>query len=497
MVSSQGNNKVDAVVVTTPYSTGCCIALDMQKRGYELICVWSKGFSENMKTHVPNSCKSLKWSVVLDEAGSVQETANLIRDVATLHNYNIVACCCGGEAGVDLADALSEELGLLTNGTHIKNRRDKKVQQELANQAGLRSIRQASGTCYNDEVEQFLQTESYPVIVKPLDSAGSDGVKLCRTYQEAKNHFNNLLGSPMVNGGLCEEVLCQEFLKGKEYVVDHVSRDGKHKCVMVWLYDKRPINGGDFVYFGDIPIDPKSPQAELLIPYVQKILDVLGVRNGPSHAEVIMTQDGPCMVEMNCRAHGGDGNWRPLCQAMTGGYDQVSAAVDSYVDEVAFENLPDLPPSPLLASGQCVDLVSYVEGTVKATPGYDIIKALPSFVCMESHITKGTYVKKTVDIATDSGSLVVVHSDPTILARDIAIIRSIESSNAMFEFEEDDIEYWQTRQKQFLSKPMSLDFVGGGFHNRLLSRTGKRRSEMGTPINRKSMFNNLYDNGAI
>ena len=35
-------------------------------------------------------------------------------------------------------------------------------------------------------------------------------------------------------------VLCQEFLKGKEYVIDQVSREGVHKTMMVWVYDKRP-----------------------------------------------------------------------------------------------------------------------------------------------------------------------------------------------------------------------------------------------------------------
>ena len=49
---------------------------------------------------------------------------------------DIVACVCGGEAGVDLADALSEYLGLLSNGTAVANRRDKKVQQELTLNSG-------------------------------------------------------------------------------------------------------------------------------------------------------------------------------------------------------------------------------------------------------------------------------------------------------------------------------------------------------------------------
>ena len=449
-----------------------------------------------MKTHVPASCNSLTWAAELEEdASSIQATAASVNQVAQDNGWAIVACCCGGEAGVDLADALSEELGLLiTNGTASFNRRDKKVQQELAQAAGLRSVRQASGSSFVGPVQSFLETENYPVIVKPLDSAGSDGVKLCKSYAEAKRHFLHLIGSPMVNGGLCEEALCQEYLQGKEYVVDHVSRDGVHKTTMVWVYDKRAINGGDFVYFGDIPIDPLSPEAQVLIPYVRAILDVLGVRNGPSHGEVIMTQDGPCLVEMNCRAHGGDGNWRPLCQAMTGGYDQVSASVDAYVDPVAFDRLPHQPPSPLLASGQCVDMVSYVEGTVKATPGYDLIQALPSFVCMETHIEPGSRVQKTVDLATDAGTCVLLHHDATVLARDLAIVRSLESTHSMFEFVVDEQQTamdaeWATKRAQFLAKSTSLDFG-----RRTLVRTGRRMSEF---MDRQAAFNNIYDNNAL
>lgn len=57
---------------------------------------------------------------------------------------------------------------------------------------------------------------SYPVVLKPTDSAGSDGVKLCHNFDEAKTHFEYLLTVEAVNGGYNTEVLCQEFLRGKE-----------------------------------------------------------------------------------------------------------------------------------------------------------------------------------------------------------------------------------------------------------------------------------------
>mmetsp|Transcript_22138 Transcript_22138/g.35661 ORF Transcript_22138/g.35661 Transcript_22138/m.35661 type:complete len:497 (+) Transcript_22138:172-1662(+) len=478
-------DRKEAVVVCTPYSTGCCMALEMQQRGYNLLVCWNKGFSEVMKTHVPDSCSSLKYAAEVDERESLAETAAALQEVADANGWAIVSVVCGGEAGVDLADALSEYMGVLTNGTEIANRRDKKVQQELVRATGLRAVRQSAGRSL-EEVQAFLETEQYPLIVKPVDSAGSDGVKLCRTYEEAKDHVLSLLVYEKVNGGVCSEVVCQEFLQGKEYVVDQCSRDGVHKTVMLWVYDKHPANGADFVYYGMIPVDSESPEAKLLIPYARGVLDALGIQNGPSHGEFIMTATGPALVEMNVRAHGKDGYWQSLCRALTGGYNQVDAAVDCYLDPENFMCYPDKPPSPFKAAGRCVDLVSYTSGIVKSCPGYDIIRSLPSFVCLETHIKQGSKISPTIDLATDNGCLVLMNKEQEALDRDVAIIRQLETDRAMFELydntvgeqaqevQEEDAEdkEWEQRRQQLLSKPCSLEFAtpnDGAYSNQFVS----------------------------
>ena len=56
-----------------------------------------------------------------------------------------------------------------------------------------------------------------------LFQAGTDGVKLCHDFNEANEHFELLFEVEAVNGGYNTEVLCQEFLRGKEYVIDSVS----------------------------------------------------------------------------------------------------------------------------------------------------------------------------------------------------------------------------------------------------------------------------------
>jgi Phosphoribosylglycinamide synthetase, ATP-grasp (A) domain len=254
-LNGASNNNADSfvspsdqvVVLVDPYSTGCVVAQEMSKRGYGLVAVWTTGFSDEMKTHIPTSCGPMHYvaEIAQDAAMTLEDMKRAI--TKAVEPRTVAGCLAGGEAGVDYADMLSEHLGVLSNGTDIPNRRDKKVQQELIRRHGLRSVRQAAGIKL-DDVQDFFQTEPFPLVLKPIESAGSDGVKLCYTPEEAKEHFEVLMRSQMVNGGQCPAVLCQEFLKGTEYVVDHVSRDGRHVTTMVWAYDKRPVRATTVSY---------------------------------------------------------------------------------------------------------------------------------------------------------------------------------------------------------------------------------------------------------
>merc|ERR1711988_1212070 len=117
---------------------------------------------------------------------------------------------------------------------------------------------------------------------------------------------------------------------------------------------------------------------------------------------------------MNCRAHGGDGAWVPLARALTGGYTQVDAALSGFVDEATFRQLSDQPPSPFLASGQEVMLVSFQEGKVVGTPGYEKARQLDSFVSLETTVDVGSRVERTVDIFGCAGSVILMHQDAEV-----------------------------------------------------------------------------------
>ena len=423
----------EVVVIVDPYSTGTVVANEVMKRGFSVIALWTEKISDELKNHVPLSCSNMaEYYGAIVERDDIMSTMEAVYKKAG--SKKIVACLAGGETGVDLADQLSEKMKVRTNGVTLGNRKDKKFQQEIIRKHGLRSIRQAGGAEFS-QVEEFLRSESYPVVLKPSEAAGSEGVKLCNSFDEAKDHFEVLMNSQLQVGGDCPAVLCQEFLRGKEYVVDHVSRDGVHKTTMMWVYDKRPLNGSAFVYFGTVPVDSASPEAKILIPYVRGVLDAMEISNGASHAEVMMTPDGPCLVEMNVRTHGGDGNWIPLARALTGGYTQVDATVDSYLDKKNYYTIPDVYPSPFKAAGQEVYVVSRGRGKVKSTPGFDVIKELPSFVYLETGVVPGSSVDFTTDLFSALGSVLLMHRDPEILEADVKKIREMEENDEIIEYE--------------------------------------------------------------
>merc|ERR1740138_1746708 len=386
------------------------LAPELAKRGFSVIALWTHEVGEEQPT--------------------LAETAKAIYEAAD--GAEVLAVMCGGDTGVKVTDALAEHLNLRGNSTKngMENRRDKRVQQEAVAKAGLRSVRSACGTKW-EEVAAFTEEEQFPIIVKPVESAGSDGVKLCHTVEEARAHFKLLMSSQRKCGAQGAAVLLQEFLRGKEYIVDHVSRDGVHKCTMVWVYDRRPANGGDFVCFGQNCVLSDSPVAQALIAYTRGCLDALNVTNGATHTEVMMTADGPCLVEVNSRCHGAAGAWMPLARAMTG-YTQVDACVDAFLNANAFERLPDVTPSPFMAAGQVVSLISYHEGRIEGTPGFDQVRTLRSFVSLAENVHVGERLEKTVDLFGVTGLAVLVHSDADVLAADISLIRKMEAEGSIF-----------------------------------------------------------------
>ena len=327
------DNSGKAVVVTDTFTTGAFLANSLFKMGYKVICVLSADLKDLLKM-IPEGLEvSFEATITLDHEAEHSIALQSVIDQIHAVGIPVVAVFAGAETGVELADALSEAMGLRTNGTaQSEARRNKYVMGETIRSAGLRAVKQLRATAWG-EIEAFLdawQPNPYKVIVKPVDSAGSDDVTLCLNLQEVQAAFGNIMGKVNGLGLVNKAVLVQEYLEGTEYILDLVSRDGEHKVAGVWTYDRRPVNGAGFVCFGQRMVSADEPHVKELIAYQKKVITALGIRHGPTHGEVKWFKDEPVLVEVGARCQGADGLWVKIATEAFG-YNQVQCTIDSYL----------------------------------------------------------------------------------------------------------------------------------------------------------------------
>ena len=253
--------------------------------------------------------------------------------------------CSPHASGVELLDSMTERFKamdprnptILTNGSSGSlARRDKWEMGEKVRSKGVRAVRQIECKGGFSECRQFIEeqtdrnTGEFRVVLKPAASAGSEGVHFATNMEDAEKYFKQIHGEKNVFGAVNSSVLVQEFLEGKEYVVDSVSVEGIHKTVAIFEYDKRETNGAKFVYYGMRLYESSDGSREkALVEYMHSVLDALDVRHGPSHGEVMWTKTGPCLVEVGCRPHGGEGTFVHMVERPIG-YSQLSVMIDSH-----------------------------------------------------------------------------------------------------------------------------------------------------------------------
>ena len=443
----------EVVAVVDAFSTGACVAAEAAARGYGILHVLSLEPSDELAAMVPAHLRgALPWAGEFSvdtstplEAGAAR-LASQLRAFCAGRELALVGVVAGAETGVKLADCLGDAVvagawapGVRSNGAAgVEARRNKWDMGEKVRGAGVRAVRQLRSTGWDADLERWLRDDwkvdpaddAAPVdlIVKPTESAGSDGVTGCKTVGEVRAAVGALVGAINGLGQKNEEVLIQEFLRGDEYIVDAVSRDGVHKVVGMWLYDRKPTNGAGFVCHGQRFMSADEPVVGLLVAYAETVLDALEFRHGPSHMEVKLVpgSEAPCLVEVGARCHGAEGFWISVADECAG-TNQARAALDAYVDAGAFAALAPLPPAPLLASGTIKFLLVHEDGTLDKIDDAVVrrIKALASYRGYEIFVEAGKTVEATRNCFSWGGVVKLNHADPQQVLDDYAFLDAI------------------------------------------------------------------------
>jgi biotin carboxylase/SAM-dependent methyltransferase len=419
------------VVVVDGYSTGRFYASELRKRGFRP-CHLTSGVERacaHLSAYLAHTVDEFKrdYDYLLEHGGDLEITS---RTVANLRPAAILAGC---ESAVEFTDALAEKLGLAGNHTASSAvRRDKYLMQQALTAAGLRSIRSFK-TNSLEELLAFAQSVgSQTLVLKPLRSAGTDGVHFCRTQEELRSAFKSLLGSQAHFGEINDAVLAQEFIEGREVVVNTVSAGGRHAVSDVWTYNK-VVNAGAPVYDHTRLAVKLDNDLQDAIAYCMAVLDAMGIRQGPAHAEIMITDAGPVLVECAARPMGGGFPQELIRECL--GHTQIEWSIDSYLDEKQFERWLSAQYKAekhfLIKS-----LISTRQGELAAIPSVTLLSGLRSirsgdFVSVfESH-----RVERTVDISTSPAYLCLCHEDEDVLIHDADLVRALEleAQNELFE----------------------------------------------------------------
>lgn len=434
-LSSEESKEMGAIAIVDPFSTGAHLARAACQAGYKCIRVFS--IWDSPVAALVQEGVNVEFSATVqynDQLEDENAATNAAVDALRALNMKIIAVIPGAETGVELADRLSFRMGLRSNGEEGSlARRNKYLMGEKVRNFGVRAVKQRLVTTIEDMMD-FLKTLSptgvvhsdmeLRCVVKPVQSAGSDDVYLCKTVAEAETAFKTVFGKRNGLGLMNEDVLVQEFLQGKEYVVDKVSKDGVHKVVAIWEYDKRPVNGASFVYFGMRLMPADTAKSQELIRYADGVLDALGIRQGPSHMEVMYCADGPCLVEVGSRCHGGEGSWLPVAHECIG-YTVVSVVLDVYTNGPVFDTLPATSYVKMKA-GREVDMVARHPGIIRSKPGDAKIRALASFRSFNWEVKDGDFQPQTIDCFTRPGSVQLVNDSEEQAEADLEAIHDLE-----------------------------------------------------------------------
>jgi ATP-grasp domain len=359
-------------------------------------------------------------------AANIMHRGDFSATMRALMPFRPVAVIAGCEHGVELADALSEAFhpltGALTNGTALSSaRRDKYQMVERIKKYGLQGAEQI--VVHDEEQLHAWHTRlGRMAILKPLRSAANDGVTWCRTPSESVEAFRRLNGRENAVSEPGDGVVAQEYLVGAEYLINTVSRDGRHHVCDIWRTHRISANGvADLMVACQIM--PSSGQIQdKLIKYTFEVLDALGIRHGAGHTEIKMTPDGPYLIESGARVGGQD---LPGYAHQATGECQIDWTVDAYVRPDRFKRHCGRPYR-LQQSVAWGNMVAPRSGELVSYRGLDKVKELDSFWDLQLMVQPGEHLDRTIDDATYPVKVTLMHDVEDVLVRDLWTLRYID-----------------------------------------------------------------------
>ncbi|MGD1151778.1 MAG: ATP-grasp domain-containing protein [Syntrophales bacterium] len=247
------------------------------------------------------------------------------------------------------------------------------------------------------QLPEAMKTIGFPSVIKPVDNAGSRGVNYVDSEEKVRAVYAEVRAFSSIG-----HVILEQYMPGKEVSVEaFVARGRIH---ILTLSDKDRTNPP---YLLDTAVIFPSAYPDDL---QEKIRDVavrairsLQIDNCPIHMELMVTPDGPKVVELAARGPGFK-VFTDLIPFVTG-----VSGVDAQIRLLLGMN-PDLEPRYPL-KGACILFFAGKEGIVKEIRGLDTLSRFPGIHEIEIYVKPGDRTNALTCGADRLGHLIVLGED--------------------------------------------------------------------------------------
>ena len=331
----------------------------------------------------------------------------------------------GGEEGVVIGTRLADDLGLPGNPfSNIPKMTQKSVMHRSLKEAGLRYIDGQEVSSWEDCLSFIEKSGNENLVLKHVHGVASVGVHLIHGKDELRTAFQQETTAENMFGESENRLLLQERIFGEEYIVNTVSRNGLPALISVFHYYKKQMPSGSIVYKGQEVVTELVPKETELVEYAFKTAIALGITDGPVHGEYMIDEKGPVLIEVNCRVMGGDAPKGFLDKAF--GYHETDVILDSMLDVEYHKTFLKKPYSPLL-KGYVKDFYSDRVKNISSSGIIPILLNMKSFYSgWVENAGKTASLPETIDLATETGYVYLIHDDPEIAKKDFDLLMLIE-----------------------------------------------------------------------
>lgn len=211
-------------------------------------------------------------------------------------DYILTAC---GDQPLSTMAYVSEKMGIPTYLTQTEVR-DLTNKRFMKNKMVENGIPTAKHIYIDKKWDGNLLDLEYPLVVKPVDSNGSKGVKKVFCQEELEKSLHEAF-SYSISG----DVIIEEFKAGEELSCDFYVEDGVAKMLSITASKKINENDKSFTIVQSYYPAPVEFKEERVCEIAQKIADSWGLKNTPLLVQMIVNGEDYNVLEFSARMGGG------------------------------------------------------------------------------------------------------------------------------------------------------------------------------------------------